>query len=119
MRLLVRLLHFSVKPFVLDELLVRLCDTTDLRQKNLITIVAGHDLQHYKYLGYERVIRVMPNTPCQIRKGMTAVCAAEAASDFQQLAVDLFRPLGRCIVLPERQFNVFTALAGSGPAFAW
>ncbi|MCA9310424.1 MAG: pyrroline-5-carboxylate reductase [Phycisphaerales bacterium] len=65
-----------------------------------------------------RVVRIMPNTPCGIGEGMTALCAgAGAAESDLSLAETLFGGLGRTVRLDESLMDAFTAVAGSGPAY--
>jgi pyrroline-5-carboxylate reductase len=64
------------------------------------------------------VIRVMTNTPALVDEAMTAISAgAHATPAHLATAEELFRPLGRTIVLPESQQDAVTALSGSGPAY--
>jgi pyrroline-5-carboxylate reductase len=64
------------------------------------------------------VIRVMTNTPALVDEAMTAISAgAHATPTHLATAEELFRPLGRTIVLPESQQDAVTALSGSGPAY--
>lgn len=66
------------------------------------------------------VIRAMPNTPCLIGKGMTAL-APSASVTPEQLGVAqrIFGSLGRCLVLDEGYFDAVTAVSASGPAFIY
>lgn len=66
------------------------------------------------------IIRVMPNNPCLIGEGMTAVAAGKnaGASDLKT-ARDIFDCLGKTIVLEEKYFDAVTGLSGSGPAFVY
>jgi pyrroline-5-carboxylate reductase len=64
------------------------------------------------------VIRVMTNTPALVDEAMTAISpGAHATPAHLATAEELFRPLGRTIVLPESQQDAVTALSGSGPAY--
>lgn len=64
------------------------------------------------------VVRVMPNTPALVAEGMTAISAGEHASqEHVALVAEMFRPLGRTVVVPESQQDAVTALSGSGPAY--
>ena len=64
------------------------------------------------------VIRVMTNTPALVDEAMTAISAGSHATPAHlATAEELFRPLGRTIVLPESQQDAVTALSGSGPAY--
>lgn len=71
------------------------------------------------WLGTERVIRCMPNTPALIGKGMTALVArAGVSAADQQLASDVIATTGQHLWLErEEQLDAVTALSGSGPAY--
>lgn len=67
-----------------------------------------------------RVVRVVPNTPCAIRHGTTAVTAgSNATPQDTELVRSIFEQMGVVRVLPERVMDVVTGLAGSGPAFVF
>ncbi len=66
------------------------------------------------------VVRVMPNTPCRVRSGMTAICAGKNAKRRHiETARKIFGALGRVIVLDEKLLDAVTGLSGSGPAFLY
>jgi pyrroline-5-carboxylate reductase len=66
------------------------------------------------------VIRAMPNTPCQIRSGMTALAKGLFADDHHlKEACRLFDAVGRTVILEESHLNAVTGLSGSGPAFIY
>jgi len=67
-----------------------------------------------------RVIRAMPNTPCLIRQGMTALAAgAHAAPDDVSLAREIFGSMGRTVVVDEKHMDAITGLSASGPAYVY
>lgn len=64
------------------------------------------------------VIRVMPNTPMLVGKGMSAVAAGRFASDEQlQQVVDLLGAIGAVRVVEESDMDAVTAMSGSSPAY--
>ena len=64
------------------------------------------------------VIRAMPNTPALVRQGITAICAgARCREDDISWAEELLSSVGQVVRLPEEQMDIFTAVAGSGPAY--
>lgn len=66
------------------------------------------------------VIRVMPNTPAQIRAGMAALSPGDTVDDGQlELATRLMKAVGESIVLPESLQDAVTAISGSGPAYVF
>ena len=67
-----------------------------------------------------RVIRVMPNTPCLIRQGMSALCRGKHASDEDlKIAQTIFSSMGRTVVVDERHMDAITGLSASGPAYVY
>jgi pyrroline-5-carboxylate reductase len=67
-----------------------------------------------------RVIRVMPNTPCLIRQGMSALCRGKHASDEDlKIAQTIFSSMGRTVVVDERHMDTITGLSASGPAYVY
>jgi len=64
------------------------------------------------------VIRVMPNTPAQMGKGVSAISAGKyATSEDLALTTSLLSGCGIVVELPESQQDAVTALSGSGPAY--
>jgi len=67
-----------------------------------------------------RVVRAMPNTPCLIRQGMTALAAGQHATEEDLLlARGIFGSMGRCVVVNEAHMDAITGLSGSGPAYVY
>lgn len=67
-----------------------------------------------------RVVRVMPNTPCRVGAGATAIAlGAGARPGDEELAVRLFSALGVTVMLQESHMHAVTALSGSGPAYVF
>ena len=66
------------------------------------------------------VIRAMPNTPCLIRQGMTALAAGRhATADDVLLAREIFSSMGRIVVVGEEHMDAITGLSASGPAYVY
>lgn len=87
----------------------------------VMTIMAGLPSESIKTaLGPVRVIRLMPNTPARVGKGMTALAlgAGSTAGD-QAFARTLFEAVGEVIELDESLMDAFTGAAGSGPAYVF
>ncbi|MEO7160717.1 MAG: pyrroline-5-carboxylate reductase [Polaromonas sp.] len=74
-----------------------------------------------RWLGSERVVRAMPNTPALVGKGMTALFARPAATMADRLAVErVIQTTGDYLWLDqEEQLDAVTALSGSGPAYVF
>ena len=66
------------------------------------------------------VIRAMPNTPCLVRSGMTALCkGAYAEEQHLKEAQRMFDSVGRTLILDEKYMDAVTGLSASGPAFMY
>lgn len=74
-----------------------------------------------QWLGTERVVRSMPNTPALVGKGMTALFARPAATAADRTAVErVIQTTGEYLWLnDETQLDAVTALSGSGPAYVF
>jgi pyrroline-5-carboxylate reductase len=72
-----------------------------------------------QWLGSERVIRTMPNTPALIGKGMTALFARPAVAEADKAwASEVIGTTGAFLWLTaEAQLDAVTAISGSGPAY--
>lgn len=72
-----------------------------------------------RWLGSERIVRTMPNTPALIGKGITGLFARKAASQSDRdHAERIVAVMGHFIWLDqESQLDAVTAISGSGPAY--
>jgi pyrroline-5-carboxylate reductase len=71
------------------------------------------------WLGTERIIRCMPNTPALIGKGITALFPRDGVTDAdKQWAGEVIATTGQFLWLErEAQLDAVTAISGSGPAY--
>lgn len=108
----------AVKPQILRSVLAEIADYAEPRHL-VISLAAGVPLAVLEeFLQGSRVIRAMPNTPLLVQAGMTALApGSRATSEDVDLALDLFRAVGRAEVIDETHLDAVTALSGSGPAF--
>jgi pyrroline-5-carboxylate reductase len=66
------------------------------------------------------VVRAMPNTPCALGAGMTALCAGRYATGADvDLARAMFDVVGRTVVVDEKHMDAVTGLSASGPAYIY
>jgi pyrroline-5-carboxylate reductase len=67
-----------------------------------------------------RVVRLMPNTPARVARGITAMClGAGAHAGDETFARELFEAVGAVEQVDESLMDAFTAIAGSGPAYVF
>ena len=68
----------------------------------------------------QRIVRVMPNTPCLIGRGASAYSLGPNAKPQDgQLVGELLSAVGVAHQVPENLLDAVTGLSGSGPAFAY
>lgn len=109
----------SVKPQALDKLLVQIAPAID-PGKLVISVAAGVPIAALeRRLGEgARIIRTMPNTPCLVGLGATALSGGEHATPADlQLATAMFDSVGITTIVDESQLDAVTGLSGSGPAY--
>lgn len=85
----------------------------------LISVAAGVMVETLKTMlpNARSVVRVMPNTPAIIGKGVM-VGYSDARTEFAELIEGLFSTLGRFFwISDENQMHAVTAISGSGPAY--
>ena len=83
-------------------------------RKLVISIVAGIPLSYLqKKLKGVDLVRAMPNNPCLVGHGITALNRESSA------ARKIFEAVGEVIVVPEKYIDAVTGLSGSGPAFIY
>lgn len=73
------------------------------------------------WLGTDRVVRSMPNTPALVGQGMTALFARPAVTAADRLAVEaVIQTTGEFVWLDEEtHLDAVTAISGSGPAYVF
>ena len=66
------------------------------------------------------VVRAMPNTPCSVEEGMTAICRGRFAEPHHlDLSEQIFNTVGRTARIDEKYLDAVTGLSASGPAFIY
>ena len=86
----------------------------------LITFAAGKKIAFIsEILGTDNpIIRVMPNTPALVGKGMAAISIGKGVSEFQKdFVLGFLNATGKVIEVEEALQNAVTATSGSGPAY--
>lgn len=112
------IVFIATKPNYVGAILEEIKDEiTD--NKLVVSIAAGVSTKKIgNIIGNKRIIRVMPNTPALVGKGMSGVCKGEFATEQDsQFVINLLSSIGKCIEVKEEQIDIVTAISGSGPAF--
>ena len=112
----------GVKPYLMEQVLAPLQPIFAERKPMLITMAAGLSMQQIeKFAGCRLpVIRIMPNTPVAVGKGLIPYCCNDLVTKEQ---LDSFVKdmafAGTLDALEEELMDAVSALSGSGPAYVY
>jgi pyrroline-5-carboxylate reductase len=111
----------SIKPQSLSEVTAELQGYVPARAL-VLSIIAGATITKISQkLHHYRVVRVMPNTPARVGKGMSVWTATSEVSDKQRRQTQaILAALGEEIYVEhEDELDMATALSGTGPAYVF
>lgn len=111
----------AVKPQIIEPVLAEIADSL-AEDQLLISIAAGVPCEKIEKPLADKVpvIRIMPNTPALINRGIAAISAGRDASEKHlTIATEIFSCLGESVVVPESAMDMVTAVSGSGPAYVF
>ena len=114
------LVVWAVKPQVFREAALQARPLTSSALH--LSVAAGiRSSSIAQWLGTERVVRAMPNTPALIGRGMSALFARKAVDALERKRVEqLMAPTGEMLWVEEEPLlDAVTALSGSGPAYVF
>jgi pyrroline-5-carboxylate reductase len=115
------IVFICVKPPVVADVVKQIRSVITPRQL-LISVAASvpTSLIESGLKGRIPVVRTMPNTPCVVEAGMTALCRGKYVTDKHiALATSLFSVFGRTVVVDEKHMDAVTGLSASGPAYIY
>jgi pyrroline-5-carboxylate reductase len=115
------IIFLSIKPQIYGTVISEI--KSHVKQDALVIILAaGLGIKNVaEIFGRDlKFVKTMPNTPALVNCGMTAICASEnVTSQDMEKILEIFNSIGKTEILPENQFDIFTALAGSSPAYLY
>jgi len=113
---------YAVKPVLMEEV-VKQTRPYLSSSKCLVSIAAGIKIPRLISWSDDScpVVRIMPNTPALVGKGVFALCLdhEKISSHQKDFLIRVISSLGKTFILPEKSFDLFTALIGSGPAYVY
>ncbi|MDY3118231.1 MAG: pyrroline-5-carboxylate reductase [Peptoniphilus sp.] len=85
----------------------------------IVSMAAGVSLERLKKMApTEKIIRILPNTPIAVGRGVIAYTPGYAMSDEEKRAFeDLLKGAGKIMEVSEKDLDIVTALTGATPAF--
>ena len=111
----------AVKPQTMTEALASIRSAVG-GNTLVVSIAAGVTLGRLEAALPERqrVVRVMPNTPCLIGLGASGFALGKhATKEDAKLVTSLLSAVGVAFEMPEKLLDAVTGLSGSGPAFVY
>lgn len=108
-----------VKPQDIKGLLMEIRDDLSLSHL-VISIAAGISIRTISRIIRKKIpiIRVMPNTPALIQKGISAIAYGPGIrKEYMSIGLDIFSAVGETIVVEESMLDLVTAVSGSGPGY--
>ena len=114
------LVVWAVKPQMFSEAAVPVMPLT--RQALHLSVAAGIRSDSIcRWIGTERVVRSMPNTPALVGQGITALFPCHSVTPADRALVEqVIGTTGQFLwVTQESQLDAVTALSGSGPAYVF
>ena len=115
-------LFLCVKPHMMKDMLLPLQTVLQERKPLLVTMAAGLTMAQIEaFSGTDLpVVRIMPNTPVAVGKGMIQYCRNALVDDasLSDLLSDL-RFAGNLDPLDEALIDAASAVSGCGPAYAY
>ena len=115
-------IFLAVKPYFMEDVLKALQPILAEKKPLLITMAAGLTMAQIEAFAGCRlpVVRIMPNTPTAIGKGVIQYCCNDlVAEDILRDWLADMAPCGLVDALEERLIDAASALSGSGPAYMY
>lgn len=112
-------IFIAVKPAFLSDLFAEIKNDIP-SDAVVISMAAGVKIEKLESFAKARYVRIMPNVPAQIAKGMTALsCNDNITSEELSDITEILETAGKVEQVPEKLMDCVTAVSGSGPAFVF
>ena len=116
------IIFLGVKPQMMEEMLSGIRDILQKRkgEVTLISMAAGLTCNKISMMagGDMAVVRIMPNTPVAIGKGVILYCSNSLAKDKEQIVAESLACGGLVDKVDESLIDIGTVVMGCAPAFA-
>ncbi|KOO42795.1 pyrroline-5-carboxylate reductase [Priestia koreensis] len=109
----------AMKPKDADAVLADLKDKINPNQL-VMSVLAGISTEFMEFRLHDNqpIIRVMPNTSSMMQESATAISTGQhVGMDHVLTAKELLSCIGEVYVIEEEKMDIFTGIAGSGPAY--
>ena len=113
-------LILALKPQILVGVAEKIAETQTKNDSIIVSVAAGIALDTLKIIfgTKSKLCRVMPNQPCLIGRGVSALIASNLNEHEKALASYLFDAVGKSIWIENEDWmHTVTAVSGNGPAY--
>ena len=114
-------IFLGIKPHMVSSVLEPLRPILKARRPLIISMAAGLEMaQIREFVGCDcPIIRIMPNTPTAVGKGVIPYCAIDVDGETLRDWLADMVPCGFLDPLDESMMDAASALSGSGPAYLY
>ena len=115
-------IFLAVKPHMFRSVIAPIADVLAKRKPLLISMIAGFELKQIEEMvgAHLPIIRILPNTPVAVGKGLIQYCTNDLVS-YQQLndVLDDLSLAGILDPISEELMDAASSVSGCGPAFVY
>ena len=111
----------GVKPKIFDEVLPKV-KKTYTKDKICVSMAAGISIAEIEsFLGDDApIVRIMPNTPAQVREAMTSVSVNKNVNGNKLKPVmEILEGIGKAEIVDEELIHTVIGVSGSSPAYTY
>ena len=114
------LVFLGVKPGVIPTVAGEIKNKLTVSGATVVSMAAGVSLEKLESsLGEIPIIRIMPNTPAEVGRGMILYTANTRGSGSIPIFLRAMEAAGRLDAIEERLIDAASAISGCGPAFVY
>lgn len=109
----------AIKPQSIEKIFKNL---QNISNKLILSVIAGIPLKTYQdnLKNINKIVRIMPNTPCMIKEGMSVWCSTNLDENDKEIVELLLKSFGKeMYVSNERYIDIATAISGTGPTYLY
>lgn len=114
-------IFLGVKPQMMPNMLAEISDVLAKREDSfvLVSMAAGLSTEKIRSFagGDYPIIRIMPNTPVSVGRGMVVYCSLGVSDEEESAFLKFMSGAGRFDKIPENLIDAASAVSGCGPAF--
>ncbi|NBI07156.1 pyrroline-5-carboxylate reductase [Senegalia massiliensis] len=116
-----QIIVLAVKPHICDIVIKEIKDKIK-EDAIIVSIAAGKSIEQIEenFNKDVKIVRVMPNTPALVGKGMSAISSNNKVSEVElEQIINIFESFGEVELVDEKLMDVVTGTSGSSPAYVY